>query len=81
MSGIEGRDPLEDYKVINEELKDYSCDVARKPQIIAANKMDLEGAEENLKRFRQAVKKKIYPISALKKEGLEELIEAIAKKL
>jgi len=81
MSGIEGRDPLEDYKVINEELRDYSYEVAKKPQVIAANKMDLEGAEENLKRFKRAVKKKVYPVSALKKEGLEELVEAIAKKL
>lgn len=81
MSGIEGRDPFEDYKVINQELKGYSCDVAKKLQIIAANKMDLEGAKENLKKFKQVVKKKVYPISALTKEGLEELIEAIAGKL
>jgi len=81
MGSSEGRDPLEAYKIINEELKTYSKEVHKKPQILAANKMDLEGAKENLKRFKLSVKKAIYPISALKKEGLEELIEAIRKKL
>lgn len=81
ISGSEGRDPLEDYKVINKELGDYASELLKKPQVIAANKMDLEGAAENLKNFKAAVKKKVYPISALKKEGLEELIEAVAKRL
>ena len=81
MSASEGRDPLEDYQTINRELKNYSKEVAKKPQIIAPNKMDLAGARENLARFSKSVKKKIYPISALKKEGLEELIEAVRKKL
>jgi len=81
MAGFEGRDPLEDYKAINKELKDYSKEVYDKPQIIVANKMDLESAGVNLERFKKAIKKKIYPISALNKEGLEELIEAIRKRL
>lgn len=81
IAGSEGRDPIEDYKIINKELKNYSEVVSFKPQIIVANKMDLEGAALNLERFKQIVKKKIYPISALKKEGLEELIAAIRKKL
>lgn len=81
MSGFEGRDPLADYRAINQELKNYSPQVARKLQVIAANKMDLEGAKENLGKFKKVIKKKIYPISALKKEGLEELIEAVSKRL
>ncbi|MDD4899671.1 MAG: GTPase ObgE [Candidatus Omnitrophica bacterium] len=81
ISGSEGRDPIEDYRKINQELKNYSKEVAAKPQIIAANKIDLEGADEQLARWRKVMKKKIYPISALKKEGLEELIDAIRKKL
>ncbi|MFA5114999.1 MAG: GTPase ObgE [Candidatus Omnitrophota bacterium] len=80
-AGFEGRDPLEDYRIINNELKKYKDEIARKPQVLAANKMDLEGAEENLARFKAALKKKVYPISALRKEGLEDLIEGIAKKL
>ena len=81
MAGFEGRDPLEDYKTINQELKSFSPLVSKKIQIIAANKMDLDGAKENLKRFKKTVKRKIYPISALNKEGLEELLDAVAKKL
>ncbi|HNQ51458.1 MAG TPA: GTPase ObgE [Candidatus Omnitrophota bacterium] len=81
MAGSDGRDPLEDYRVINRELKGYSPAVFKKRQVIAANKMDLDAAEANLKRFRKSVKKKVYPVSALKKEGLEELIEAIGKEL
>ena len=81
MAGFEARDPLEDYKKINLELKAYSSEIYKKPQIVAANKMDLEGSEENLKRFKQKYKKQIYPISALNRQGLEELIDAVAKKL
>lgn len=81
MSGFEGRDPIDDYQTINRELKNYSLELSKKKQIIAANKMDLEGADVNLKRFKDSVKKKIYPISALKRQGLEELIEAISRKL
>lgn len=81
ISGFEGRDPLEDYKAINYELKAYGKALEKKPQIIALNKMDLEGAREKLKRFKTKVKKKVYPISALKKEGLQELINAVAQKL
>jgi GTP-binding protein len=81
MPGFDGRDPLEDYKNINLELKKYGKSVSRKPQIICANKMDLPGAEKNLKRFKSAVRRKIYAISALKKENLEELLDAIEKKI
>jgi len=81
MSGFEGRDPLDDYRVINRELKAYSVQVAKKPQIIVANKMDLESARANLARFRKSVKHKVLPISALEKKGLEELRTAILDRL
>jgi len=81
MAGFEGRDPLEDYKAINLELKKYKLQVAKKHQIIVANKMDLDGAWENLEKFKSKVKKTVYPISALNREGLEDLVEAIAKRL
>lgn len=81
MAGCEGRDPLQDYKIIKEELKNYSKEVYKKTQIIAANKMDMESAAKNLEKFKKAVNKPVYPISALNKEGLEDLIEAIRKKL
>ena len=81
MSGFEGRDPVEDYNTINRELENYGKEVYGKVQVIAANKMDLGGADTNLKRFKKTIKKKIYPISALKKQGLEELIEAVSQSL
>jgi len=81
MSGFEGRDPVEDYRIINIELGNFGRGLNKKPQVIAANKMDLEGADLNLKRFKKIIKKKVYPISALKKEGLVELIEAVGRKL
>jgi len=81
MSGFEGRDPWDDYRIINQELKQYSPEVYKKTQIIAANKMDLDSASANLARFAKKVKRKIYPISALNKDGLEELLDAIREKL
>lgn len=81
MAGVEARNPIDDYKQINNELRLYSKEILEKPQILAANKMDLEGAEGNLRLFKKHIRKKIYPISALKKEGLEELIEAVIKRL
>ena len=82
MSGFEGRDPVDDYQVINKELREYNAGVGKKTQIIVANKMDLEPAAKNLARFKKKVpRKKVYPISALNSTGLEDLIEAIAKKL
>lgn len=81
MSGSETRDPVDDYHNINKELKEYSPLVFKKTQIIVANKMDLDGANANLERFKQALHKKVLPISALKRQGLEELIEYVAEKL
>lgn len=81
MAACEGRNPVEDYRTINKELKNYSDDVAKKPQIIVANKMDLEAAASNLERFAKIIKKKVYPISAQKNQGLEELIAAVRKRL
>jgi GTP-binding protein len=81
VSGFEGRNPVDDYKSINKELKSYSSDLTKKAQIVVANKMDLPQAEKNLKSFKKAVKKKVIPISALERTGLEELIEAIVKEL
>ena len=59
MSGAEGRDPVSDYRAVNKEIKNYSKEVFRKPQVIVANKMDLDGAKDNLTRFRKTVRKKM----------------------
>ncbi|MBF0385259.1 MAG: GTPase ObgE [Candidatus Omnitrophica bacterium] len=74
MAGSEGRDPLDDYKIINKELKAYSSELDFKYRIIVANKMDLPEAEPNLKKFKKKYKDKIFAVSALNNEGLPELV-------
>ncbi len=81
MAAQEGRDPVEDFQKLNRELKFYSSELGRKPQIIVANKMDLPQAQDNLKRFKAKVKLAIFPISAKDKTGLGELVRALGKKL
>ena len=82
ISGIEGRDPIEDFKMINEELKLYNEKLAQKPMIIAMNKSDLDfnnNAEAFLKEF--ADKYDIYKISAATTKGIKELVDAISELL
>jgi GTP-binding protein len=81
MGGTEGREPERDYEILNRELALYSKKVADIPQIIVANKMDLPQAKQNLERFKEKIGKLVIAISALKREGLEELIEAIRDRL
>lgn len=81
MSGSEERDPLEDYEIINKELKEFNDKLIKKPQIIIANKMDLEGAKENLERFKAKYNVPVYEISAINGKGLEKALVAIADEL
>ena len=80
MSGMEGRDPYEDYVTINEELKQYNLRLTERPQLIVANKMDMPDAEENLAEFRKKLPEdaQIFPISALSRQGLSNLLFAVA---
>ena len=79
MSGSEGRDPYEDYLLINKELEEFNKKLIKKPQIIIANKMDLEGSKEKLKEFKEKVKDvKIYEISAATNKGLQVVVDALA---
>jgi len=80
MSGLEGRDPYEDYVTINEELKEYNLRLTERPQIVVANKMDIPESEENLKQFREKVGEEvqIFPISAVTRQGLRDLLFAVA---
>lgn len=83
-SGVEGRDPVEDYYKINKELRIYSEKIARRPQILVANKMDLPGAQENLERLKDLAEKEgieIFPISAATRQGTKELIQRVAQVL
>lgn len=81
IAGSEGRDPVEDFEHICDELVAYG-DLAERPQIVAANKMDLPGAEENLERLRQHLRGtdiEVYPISAATRQGFDELMGAIVR--
>ena len=81
MSGSEGRNPIDDYETINKELKDFNEKLMDKPQVIIANKMDLDGAKENLKKFKEKYNVIVYEISAIKSEGIDKALVAIADEL
>ncbi len=84
VSGMEGRDPLEDYRKINKELAAYNERLASRPQIIAANKMDLPDARSNYPSIEAALKaegREVFPVSAATGEGLQPLVQRIAEML
>ncbi|MBQ2957141.1 MAG: GTPase ObgE [Clostridia bacterium] len=80
ISGSEGRDPLEDYDAIMHELEQYG-DLINRPMLVAANKIDLPGSEENLEALREKLKDtdiRIFPVSAATRKGFTELMRAAA---
>lgn len=80
MSGLEGREPFDDYQTINAELEQYNMRLTERPQIIVANKMDMPDAEENLAAFKEALgdeETQVFPISALTRTGLDPLLYEI----
>ena len=87
VSGIEGRDPIEDFELINEELRLYDPVLAEKPQLVAANKTDLLFDDESKKRFEKFIDVveskgyRVFPISAATKEGVSELITEVTRML
>ncbi len=84
VSGSEGRDPVADFDAINEELKQYSPELAERPQIVAANKVDIMEDPENLERLRAHVEGKGYTlleISAAAHQGTRELVGKVAEML
>ncbi len=81
IAGSEGRDPIEDFEQICDELVAYG-DLAERPMIVAANKMDLPGAQENLERLRRHLRGtdiEVYPVSAATRQGFDELMGAIVR--
>jgi GTP-binding protein len=83
-AGTEGRDPVEDFARINEELRQYSPELAQRPQIVAANKLDLPEARDRWPGLRDALAARevpAFPISAATREGIEPLLRAVAAKL
>lgn len=81
MGASEGRNPYEDYQIINKELKDFKESILEKPQIVIASKMDLPDAEKNLEEFKKKVDVPVYPISAIEHKGLTEVINALSDRL
>ena len=80
-AGTEGRDPVEDYKLLRKELRLHDVALGKRPFLIAANKCDLPEARKHLANLKTAARKTIFPVSAQTGEGLEELIRAIRKLL
>ncbi|GMA55887.1 hypothetical protein GCM10025858_03900 [Alicyclobacillus sacchari] len=81
-ASVDGRDPVEDFRIIENELAAYDPVLAERPRIVAANKMDLPGAAAGLERFRQAYPNlEVFPISGATHQGLEPLIRKLADML
>ncbi|MEG1964820.1 MAG: GTPase ObgE [Oscillospiraceae bacterium] len=83
ISGIEGRDPIEDFDLINKELKNFDAELAERPQIVAGNKADM-ATEEQIQKFKDYVESKGYDffvISAATTQGVKQLINKISTKL
>ena len=85
VSGSEGRDPVEDFEAINAELKEYSPELAERPQIVVGNKCDLLGEDrENIEKLRAHVEGKGYAffeLSAAAHMGTRELVQECARRL
>ena len=77
ISGSEGRNPVEDYKNINRELKDFSPELIKRPQIVALNKAELLPDDRAVTEFKRKVKVPCFPISAITKQGLDGLIKCV----
>ncbi len=81
ISGSEGRDPVEDFALINNELATYSDKLAKIPQIVVASKADLIEDDDCVKRFEKATGRKVYVISSVMHTGIDELLKAIKDKV
>ena len=78
MSGIEGRDPYDDFVTINNELSKFSEKLAKKPMLVIANKMDMPNSKENLLEFKKKVDCEVLEMSAINSEGLEDILVKLA---
>ncbi|HCY8698041.1 TPA: GTPase ObgE [Staphylococcus aureus] len=83
MSGSEGREPIEDYKVINQELAAYEQRLEDRPQIVVANKMDSPESQDNLILFKEEIGEDVpvIPVSTITRDNIDQLLYAIADKL
>ena len=82
MGSSEGRDPIEDYKVIRREIEEYNGSLKKKQEIVIANKMDLDSAQDNLKKFKKAYPNlEVIEISCMNNTGIDDLINILNEKL
>ena len=81
MAAVDGRDPVNDYRQLNHEMAAYHPRLAQRPQIVVANKMDLPQAQENISRFRDAVREPIVTISCATSQGIPDLVRTIWQRL
>lgn len=82
MGSFEGRNPIEDYKIIRKEIESYSEKLARKPELIIANKMDLPEAKDNLDKFKKNFPNlEIVEMSAISQIGIDEMVIKLADML
>lgn len=84
VSGCEGRDPVEDVHIINKELVKYSKNLANKPQVIVANKMDIPSFYENFERFKNQMEEEgytVFAISAATRKGIDDVINYTSRML
>jgi GTP-binding protein len=82
MGSSEGRSPIEDYKVIRREIEEYNGSLKKKQEIVIANKMDLDSAQDNLKKFKKAYPNlEVIEISCMNNTGIDDLINILNEKL
>jgi GTP-binding protein len=77
----DGSDPVENYRAIRQEIRLHSAELAAKPEIVAANKMDLDGAEQGCRRLGEGLACEVVPISALTGQGVPRLCSRILEML
>ncbi len=84
VSGLEGRDPIQDFENINKELKEYDTELSKLPQVVALNKIDLKEARDNLPKVKEELNKRgyeVFPISAVTGEGIDALKYHVGQEL
>ena len=78
MGSVEGRDPYDDFVTINKGLEKFNPKLMKKPMIVIANKMDMPESEKNLVLFKKKVNCEVYPISAINRDGIDEVLVKLA---
>jgi len=81
MAGSEGRDPYEDFVLINKELEAFNEKLIKKPMIVIANKMDLPEAKANLEEFKKKCDLEVFEVSAAMNQGLQKVVDQLASML